>query len=408
MTPTTRAGAAEAAPVLPAGAIGATRISFLGLGLGNATFAPLVPVMRDNLGLDHAALGLLLLCFGIGSVTTMPLTGALVARFGCRSVILASTAMLMLLLPLLPAVASPAAAVALLLVFGAAIGALDVSVNAQALTVAAQQPKPVISGFHALFSAGGLVGALCLGGLLAVGVPPLMLGGVSSLLLAGFMLWARPGLVSHRSASAGPAFVVPRGRALLLGLLCFILFMTEGAMMDWSALFLSGYRDFDLAAAGLGYGAFSAAMASGRFAGDGLVRRFGERRVMVVGTLTAAVGLAITVALTGPSPAGQIGALAGFALVGLGASNAAPVLFMAAGRINPTAPGPAVASVVSLGYLGLLAGPAFIGFIAGLTTLPAALALVAVLLAMIACAAPFVTFATPAATTARDGRPNAV
>ena len=391
MTITTGAGAAEPAPALPVRAVGATRLTFLALGTANAAFAPLVPVLRNNLGLDHTALGLLLLCFGIGSVTTMPLAGALIARFGCRRVILAAVAVLMALLPLLPVLSHPAAAAAVLMAFGAGIGTLDVAVNAQALMVAATRSKPVMSGFHALFSAGGLAGALSLGALLAAGAPPLLLGSAVSAVLAGLMALALPGLIARRSAAGGPAFVLPRGRALVLGLLCFIIFMAEGAMMDWSALFLSGYRGFDIAAASLGYAAFSAAMAGGRFAGDGLVRRFGERRVMLAGTLTAAAGLGLTVALTGPTPAGQAGALAGFALGGLGAANVVPVLFVAAGRINPAAPGPAVASVVSLGYLGLLTGPAFIGFVAGLTTLPLALALVALLLAAVAGSAPFVT-----------------
>ncbi|XYD09284.1 hypothetical protein R1A27_01355 [Methylobacterium sp. NMS12] len=167
----------------------------------------------------------------------------------------------------------------------------------------------------------------------------------------------------------------------MLGLLCFVVFLTEGSALDWSAVFLIQQRGLDPAWAALGYAAFSVTMTAGRLAGDRVVARLGRRSVVVLGGLLAAVGLALSVLV----PAWEA-ALAGYALVGAGCANIVPVLFTAAGRQRAMPESVAVPAVTTLGYAGVLAGPALIGFAAQALGLPAALLIVAVLLVGVAAA----------------------
>jgi len=178
---------------------------------------------------------------------------------------------------------------------------------------------------------------------------------------------------------------MPRGIVLVLGLLCFISFLAEGSMLDWSAVFLRDVRGFSAASAGIGYAAFSVAMALGRLTGDWIVARFGPVLTVRLGACTAAAGFLLASMLAWP-PA----ALIGFVLVGLGAANIVPVMFGAAGRLPGTSPGMAIATVTTLGYAGLLSGPALIGFLAQISSLAVALAAVAGLLLLTAASARLV------------------
>jgi predicted MFS family arabinose efflux permease len=178
-------------------------------------------------------------------------------------------------------------------------------------------------------------------------------------------------------------FAVPSGPAVVLALLCLVVFLAEGAMLDWSAVFLRSARGFAISSAGLGFAAFSVAMATGRLLGDRITSRLGPVRVVRYGSLVAAAGLVLATSLPWPSTS-----LAGFVLVGLGASNLVPVLFSAAGRTPGTSPAVSIATVTTLGYAGMLSGPAAIGFIAQASSLALALGGIAVLLAVVsACAA---------------------
>jgi predicted MFS family arabinose efflux permease len=170
-------------------------------------------------------------------------------------------------------------------------------------------------------------------------------------------------------------FAMPSATVLLLGVLCLVVFLAEGAMLDWSAVFLRSVRGFDISGAGLGYAAFSVAMATGRLLGDRITTALGPLRVVRYGGLVAASGFALATLLPW-----AVTSLAGFVLVGLGASNIVPVLFSAAGRAPGTTPGISIATVTALGYSGMLAGPAVIGFVANASGLPIALFGIAVLL----------------------------
>jgi MFS family permease len=356
-----------------------TRIAFFIAGLGIAAWAPLVPYAKARAGLDEGTLGLLLLCLGVGSILAMPMAGLLASRFGCRRVAAGGTLLICAALPLLATVSSVPALIATLFMFGAGLGTVDSTVNLQAVIVERASGKNMMSGFHGMFSLGGIVGAAGVSGLLGLGISPLgaMLVVIAVLLLA--LLKAAPHLLPYGSESTGPAFAVPHGIVLFIGGMCFIVFLAEGAALDWSAVFLTQERGIDTAYAGLGYAAFALTMTAGRLTGDRIVRRLGSTRVMVFGGLTAAAGLALATF----APAWEA-ALVGYALLGAGCSNIVPVLYTAVGKQTVMPEHIAVPAITTLGYAGILAGPALIGFIAHGSSLSFAFGLMALLLVAVA------------------------
>jgi fucose permease len=355
---------------------------FFVIGFAAGAWAPLVPFAKERLALPDGELGLLLLCLGAGSILAMPTAGALAARVGCRRVLVSASLVTCLMFPLLAAnLGVPVLAVALFL-FGAGVGSVDCVINMQAIVVERDAGRPMMSGFHALYSLGGFAGAGAVSGLLAVGVTPL----VSTLLVAAAMLGATaaawPGLLSDKTEEPGPAFALPHGVVVLIGAFCFVIFLTEGSALDWSAVFLRTIRHASPAEAGLGYAAFATTMTAGRLLGDRLVARLGPERTVVLGALTAAAGLAL--ATLAP---GWMAAIAGYGLVGAGCANIVPVLFTATGRQTVMPQSRAVPAVSVLGYAGILAGPAGIGLLANFAGLPAALLAVAGLLLVVAVGA---------------------
>ncbi|MCX5569285.1 MFS transporter [Kaistia nematophila] len=365
----------------------ATRAVFLVAGLALASWAPLVPFAKARLGVDDAALGLLLLCLGLGSIVAMPITGVLASRFGCRSVLVISAIVFALVMPWLVLANSVIALAIVLILFGASVGTFDVAMNIQAVMVEKDSGRHMMSGFHGLFSVGGMSGAGGVSLLLGMGLTPLMVTLLVSALLVVLVVTAYAGLLPYgnREAEGTPLFVMPRGIVIFIGVLCFIVFLAEGAVLDWSALFLISTQAVDPSHAGLGYTMFAVAMTFGRLTGDRIVRTFGATRVMVIGGLLSAAGFLIAVF----APTSSI-ALAGFLLVGLGASNIVPVLFTAAGRQTRMPPSLAVAAITTLGYAGILIGPAAIGFVAQHLSIGAGFVLIAVGLLVVGIAGPAV------------------
>ncbi|UVL00339.1 MFS transporter [Pseudomonas sp. B21-048] len=356
-----------------------TRIAFFIAGFGIAAWAPLVPYAKARAGLDEGTLGLLLLCLGVGSILAMPMAGMLAARFGCRRMLSGGTLLICAALPLLATVSSIPALIVALFMFGAGLGTVDSTVNLQAVIVERASGKTMMSGFHGLFSLGGIVGAAGVSALLGLGASPLGATLVVIVLLIVALLKAAPHLLPYGSESSGPAFAVPHGIVLFIGGMCFIVFLSEGAALDWSAVFLAQERGIDTAYAGLGYAAFALTMTVGRLTGDAIVRRLGATRVIVFGGSTAAAGLAL--ATFAPS---WEAALVGYALLGTGCSNIVPVLYTAVGKQTVMPQSIAVPAITTLGYAGILAGPAVIGFIAHGSSLSFAFGLMAVLLVAVA------------------------
>jgi len=364
----------------------ATRIAFGIVGVGMAAWAPLVPYAKARLDIDDGTLGGLLLCLGIGSMASMPAAGILAGRFGCRWVISVATLGLCAALPGLASANNVVFLGVILLGFGAALGVVDVAMNVQAVMVEAASGRAMMSGFHAFFSLGGMFGAGGVSLLLWLGASPVKASAVALCVCLIALVAAAPGLLPRseiRQVARGvPRFAMPSGLVLAIGVLCFVAFLVEGAMLDWSGVFLVTFGGMSGAAAGLGYAIFSVAMTLGRLTGDGTVRKFGPRRVLVSSALCAMCGLAWVVFI-----ARGAASLAGFALVGFGSANIVPVLYSALGRQSVMPPNLAISAAATLGYAGILAGPAVIGAIARLYSLDTAFLLVAALLLCVAACA---------------------
>jgi fucose permease len=338
-----------------------TRLAFLAAGLAMSAWAPLVPFAKSRLGMSEAELGLLLLCLGAGSLMAMPVTGLLTSRYGCRLVVLISGACTCLLLPGLAYAPTPMLLGATLFAVGAAIGTLDVSMNVQAVIVERESGGSLMSGFHGLFSVGGFIGAGLMALMLWGGMTPTASAAVVSVLVALSLAFCAPHLLREPDAAErdAPLFVVPHGAVIFIGVLCFLSFLAEGAILDWSALLLTAEQGLDANRAGLGYAAFAIAMTVGRLTGDRVVRKLGGKRVLLLGGLCGACGFFGAVL----APSAPL-ALVGFVLIGLGASNIVPILFTAAGNQSAMPASLAIGAITTLGYAGILAGPAAIGFIA--------------------------------------------
>ncbi len=370
------------------GAKRATRLIFLVAGIGMSAWAPMVPYAKARLGLDDAQLGLALLAFGGGSMLSMPFVGWLAHRLGNRTLIVASGLLMCLALPALALVPDMAALIAVLLYFGVVLGAVDVSMNAHAVDVERMDGGRLMSGFHGLFSVGGLTGSGVMSALLALGVPLIVAASVMAVMLAGVVMWLRHDLLNDApSADAPPKepLTMPHALAWLLGLLCFVSFLAEGSMLDWSAVFMRDFRGVSPASAGFGYAFFSVAMALGRLTGDRIVGRFGPVWTMRIGAALAAAGFLMAAVVSSAAMS-----IVGFVLIGIGASNIVPVMFSAAGRLPGTPPAIAIATVTTLGYVGLLSGPALIGVVAHVSNLAVAFGGVAALLVLVSLSARIV------------------
>lgn len=375
--------AASLTPLAVARARWALAFVFLINGSVIGSWAPHIPLIKERLALDPALLGTALLGMAVGGLLAMPLTGGLVARFGSAAV---TRAALLLCAPalLLPVLAPslPALMLALML-FGATHGVVDVAMNAHGVAVERRLGRPVMSSYHGMFSLGGLLGA-GLGGLVLGMTTPSAHALLVALGCTAASLAVLPGLLpsSIDVGASGPAFVRPRRGTLGLGALAFLALMGEGAILEWSGVFLREDLATSPSFAALGFAAFSAAMAIGRFSGDALRARVGAVRLSRASGVLAAGGLATGLALGSPWAA-----LAGFACAGLGLANLVPILFGAAGRLPGEAPATSIAAVATLGYTGFLAGPPLMGFVAQLAGLTASMAVIALACGVLALGA---------------------
>ena len=349
---------------------------FIG-GFGTASWAPLVPLLKARLDVAEDVLGLLLLCIGIGSLLTMPIAGFLAGRFGCRRVLAVDSVVFAALLILLAVVGDIHFAVPALLAFGAAMGILDVTVNIHAVRVEQLLKKRLMSGMHALWSMGGFLGAGLFTVWHSLGLTALGATACSSTLMVILTLAFMRFLLAGRSGSGGKKLAAPRGIVVFIALVAGISFLVEGAVMDWSGVFLTEVRSMDISLAGTGFASFSAAMLLMRLLGDAIVNRVGARRVVLAGSIIAITGFLIVIF----SPAGKFIFL-GFFAIGFGCANIVPIFFSLMGRQRDMPLNAAVSSVSTFGYLGVLMGPAAIGFIAHSTSLLASFVLLAVLLAV--------------------------
>jgi predicted MFS family arabinose efflux permease len=358
----------------------ATLLMFLICGISVSAWAPMVPLAKQRTGINEAELGVLLLAMGAGAIVVMPFIGPVIQKTGSRKVIIASSVLAAMILPVLTLVDTPVTLGGALFLFGGSMGSLDVSMNAQAVVVQEEMKRPVMSSFHGMFSVGGLVGSVMFGALLMLSLTPPVAASIISVCLLIIVFTHYKYFLDHPPKENEKfSFRLPKGPVILLGIFCFITFLAEGALLDWSALFLRNHRGFAISTAGTGYAVFSIAMALMRFTGDNLVHKYSPEKIVFWGATLASLGLIIAVALPW-----QATTLLGFMLIGIGAANIVPVLFSAAGRADGKSPELALAAVTTMGYAGQLAGPALIGFIAHLSSLPLALGIMAAPLFLVA------------------------
>jgi MFS family permease len=353
------------------------------------TWAAHIAPVQSRLDLGPATLGLALLAMAAGALVAMPAAGVLIGRYGSAPVTRACVLALCAGLPL-PALAPGTGwlAVALFL-FGAANGATDVAMNAHGVAVERRLGRPTMSYFHAMFSVGGLLGAAVTGALLiGLSAAAQVLLGATAFAAVAVAAAARLLPAAADVGEAGAHFALPRRHTLLVGALAFGTMLAEGAMLDWSGVYLKTAAGAEAPLAAAGFAAFSGAMALARFAGDRLRLRYGSRWLLRCSAGLAAGGVLLAVAV--PTPAL---AVAGFALAGLGIANMVPLLFGVAGRSPDQRPGEAIAAVATIGYSGLLAGPPLVGLLAEATTLAVGLGAVAAALLLVALAAGRVRWA---------------
>lgn len=364
----------------------ATRLGFLVAGFGIACWAPMVPFIKASLNINEATLGLLLLCIGLGSLVSMLITGVLAARIGSRPVIMVSGFAMALLLPTLPLADSTTILGALLFVFGAAMGSLDVAINLHAIEVEQASSKPLMSGFHALFSLGAFLGAGYMTLLLATGLGLFAACALGSLLMIVTLALTAPRLLRDRPPASEQALALPKGKIWLLAALTAIAFLAEGGILDWSALLIIESGKVSTAMGGLGYMLFAIAMVIGRLSGDSLATKLGDFKLLLASAMVSFAGFVVLLSVD-YAPV----SLLGFIFIGLGLANIVPVLFRRAGQQEHMPPALAIAAVTTAGYAGILIGPALLGFVADWIGLSASFWVLAGLLLVIVASAQSAT-----------------
>ena len=349
----------------------ATIALFFLSGLALAVWVVSIPAIEQRVGITHAVLGGLILLLGFGSFLGMTLAGPFVDRFGSRVAALFSAVIVVVAVNLPGLASGPAFLGAALFVLGFGSGAIDVAMNDQAVLVERSYGRPIMSSFHAYFSVGGGAGALLGAGTQALGGPVTLTLGIGAAVALVLIALSYPALVSPNAASGngspdtnpGPPLasapaVDRRATIMILACLAFVIMLSEGTANDWSALQAVDHLHEPESAASLAYGTFAVAMTCGRFATDVVVHRFGPVKVVRLGSVLAALGMLAVVL----SPAFPF-TLVGWAGAGLGLSGIVPQIFSAAGNLGGANQGVVISRIVGAGYLGLLAGPAIIGWV---------------------------------------------
>jgi predicted MFS family arabinose efflux permease len=320
------------------------------------TWVGQIPFLQDRLDVSKSTIGLTLLCMATGALIAMPLTGQVLDRRSSAVVTRVAALLYLSLLSLVLNAPSPVLLGLALVVFGAANGAMDVAMNAHGVAVERTVGKPIMSSLHAGWSFGGLAGSGGVALAVGLGVDPRVEGAIASavLWLMALGITSRLGSASAHSEHGSSGFALPSRGVLLIGALCFLVMVTEGAMGDWSGIYLKHDLGASGGAAATGFAGFSLGMALARLTGDELNHRWGAGRLLSGGMALVTVALAAVL------------------LIG----NAVPLLFSAAGRVPPS--GPSLAAVFTVGYTGFIVGPPLIGVLADAASLPGALALLCV------------------------------
>lgn len=360
----------------------AARIGFFTGGFTVASWAPLIPFVQSKLALEPYVLGLLLLGLGVGSFVGMPLAGTLTQRLGARNAIALSglaSCLLLVLLALMPGFYFECFA---LLGYGVALGCLEVSVNIYGTYLENRQKSRLMSGLHAAYSIGEVASAAALTALFVSGFAPITAVGFLMIVLALVLIAIlrkieNTKLEAPKKEKTGKIRFSLVGPIGVLAVICGVIFLAEGAMLDWSAIYLRDNAGVPQEASAFGYTLFVIAMAISRLTGDRLTTKLGPQAVLTIGTLLILVTLLALVFIPHP-----IAAFASLFVMGLGIANLAPILISAASRTGTMDSVKAITAVTTVGYGGLLAGPALIGAISSAISLQGAFLFICALLTM--------------------------
>ena len=354
----------------------AVLVAFFVNGALLATWISRIPATQMELNLSEGELGIVLLGMGVGVLIALSLAGGLIGRFGSRSVTISAAIAMCLFLPLLALAPNAIILWAALFLYGAATSTMDVAMNDQAVMVEQRSNKPLMSSFHASWSIGTLTGAM-----LGAGIAWLSFGSFSHFILAAILFFILMALAARfllptegKKEQGASMFRLPPRIIWPLGAIAFCAAIGEGAMADWSGVYLSRTIHTTIAFAAFGFAAFSLTMTIGRLLGDWLAAKFNPALVVRFGSLLAFIGILAAVITTE-----WIVVLLGFAAAGLGLANVIPLSFSAAGKLPNLPAGVGIAGVAAIGYAGFLAGPPLIGLIAEATSLRFALLAVATL-----------------------------
>ncbi len=339
--------------------IHAAKSAFFAGGFIVSTWAPMIPFVKERLAVGSNILGLLLLSIGLAAFLFMPLAGILTRHFGCRLVITVATLVMAAAVLSIPVLPSLWTYFVVLFIFGAAMGSLDVTMNLNAVVVERISARRILSGVHGFWSIGCFVGSGLFTILAKAGLSVLAVVSVHMALLLALCFCFYGKLIPFRGDGEPKALTWPRGLIAVLCALTFISFLAEGAVMDWSGVLLAETKQLDLAAAGIGFSIYSAAMLICRLIGDRVVSAFGEKRILLAGSLIGAVGfIAVDVMPT------LMTSLPFFFVIGIGLANIVPVFYTLAARQNAIPIDAAVSVMTTVGYSGVIMGPSALGFLA--------------------------------------------
>ncbi len=357
----------------------AARAALFTVGIGFAAWTALIPFVKIRTGLDDGALGFLLISVGIGAMCSMPVTGVVVGRLGCRVVIRVGTGLMCLLLPLLGYLENVLLLRIGLICYGAAFASVEVAANMQAVEVQRLAGRSIMSNLHAFYSIGSIAGAGCMTLLFSLGFKPLSATLLCALIIAALTIYYDRGALTRTSSGNEPQkmqLALPRGIVLLLGFMLLIAYMSEGSVANWGALLLHGFKGFAPEHGALGFAVFSITLTGGRLVGDRLITKVGsDARMIVFSCLSGAACYLLTIyVLPGAF------ALVGFAAMGLCISTLAPTIFSLTGKQKVMPVELAIAAISILGYGSALVSSPSIGLVARATSLPTSLGLLSLLL----------------------------
>ncbi|WP_443193686.1 MFS transporter [Mycetohabitans sp. B46] len=365
----------------------ATMAVFFVSGMLYGSWGVNIPTLRDKFALDAAQLSVALFAVASGSIAAMLRVGPWLAKVGTRRAYLIAGPAMGVSASLVLTMPSYIALLAMLALFGVTMATVDVAMNAEASAIENAAAKPMMSSLHGMWSVGGMGGAAAGAALLSLGIAPELHMAVVSWIAVAVLLTARGLMLPHVAEKRHPPQPgTPRSGSrdlVLLGSVALIALIAEGAMYDWTSVYMHDIVLTSPAFAGIAYASFSAGMAIARFAGDWVRARLGAPQLVRLSALLACAGIVIALLLPFPYIV-----LTGFTLMGLGMANMMPVLFAAAANVKGVRAAEGLARVAGTAYVGLLVGPVLIGGVAQTTTLPIGLSVVALCAALVAVVGP--------------------